>query len=125
VRTIPLREFQREGVKALGAGFSAEPRLLTGRDREFVLPQVPPDDRTAALTLRRVSRRSWSCARIRRALSRPVWIRPPWKTSRPRFAQPERASGSGSAPHESSRRPGYQHPCLGGCESRQRHRTDP
>src|SRR5665648_373205 len=51
MKTIPLREFQREGVKALGAGFSAEPLLLTGRDREFVLPQVPPDDRTAVLDL--------------------------------------------------------------------------
>jgi len=40
VKTIPLREFQREEVKALGAGFSAEPLLLTGRDREFVL--LPP-----------------------------------------------------------------------------------
>ena len=49
--TIPLREFQREGVKALGAGFSAEPLLLTGRDREFVLLQVPPDDRSAVLDL--------------------------------------------------------------------------
>lgn len=51
MKTIPLREFQREGVKALGAGFSAEPPLLTGRDREFVLLQVPPDDRSAVLDL--------------------------------------------------------------------------
>ena len=51
MKTIPLREFQREGVKALGAGFSAEPLLLTGRDREFVLLPVPPDDRTAVLDL--------------------------------------------------------------------------
>ena len=51
MKTMPLREFQREGVKALGPGFSAEPLLLTGRDREFVLLQVPPDDRTAVLDL--------------------------------------------------------------------------
>ena len=51
MKTIPLREFQREGAKALGPGFSAEPLLLTGRDREFVLLQVPPDDRTAVLDL--------------------------------------------------------------------------
>jgi hypothetical protein len=51
MKTIPLLEFQREGVKALGAGFSAEPLLLTGRDREFVLLHVPPDDRTAVLDL--------------------------------------------------------------------------
>jgi len=51
MKTIPLREFQREGVKALGPGFSAEPLLLTGRDREFVLLQVPPDDRSAVLDL--------------------------------------------------------------------------
>ena len=51
MKTIPLREFQREGVKALGPGFSSEPLLLTGRDREFVLLQVPPDDRSAVLDL--------------------------------------------------------------------------
>ncbi|MBU2602043.1 MAG: hypothetical protein KKA32_07735 [Actinobacteria bacterium] len=51
MRTIPLRDFQREGVKALGAGFSAEPLLLTGRDQEFVLLQVSPDNRTAVLDL--------------------------------------------------------------------------
>src|SRR5665811_1577635 len=51
MKTIPLREFQREGAKALGAGFSAEPLLLTGRDREFVLLQVSPDNRTAVLDL--------------------------------------------------------------------------
>ena len=51
MKTIPLREFQREGVKALGPGFSAEPLLLTGRDREFVLLQVPPHDRSAVLDL--------------------------------------------------------------------------
>jgi hypothetical protein len=51
MRTIPLRDFQREGVKALGAGTSAEPLLLAGRDREFVLFQVSPDNRTAVLDL--------------------------------------------------------------------------
>jgi len=51
LKTMSLREFQREGVKALGPGFSAEPLLLTGRDRELVLLQVPPDDRTSVLDL--------------------------------------------------------------------------
>lgn len=51
MKTIPLRDFQREGVKALGAGFSAEPLLLAGRDREFILLQVSPDNRTAVLDL--------------------------------------------------------------------------
>jgi len=49
MRTIPLRDFQREGVKALGAGSATEPLLLTGRDREFVLLQVSADNRTAVL----------------------------------------------------------------------------
>jgi hypothetical protein len=51
MKTIPLREFQREGVKALGPGSAAEPWLLTGRDREFVLLPVPRDERTAVLDL--------------------------------------------------------------------------
>jgi hypothetical protein len=51
MRTIPLRDFQREGAKALGAGSSAEPLLLAGRDQEFVLLQVSPDNRTAVLDL--------------------------------------------------------------------------
>ena len=51
MRTIPLRDFQREGAKALGAESSTEPLLLTGRDREFVLLQVSPDNRTAVLDL--------------------------------------------------------------------------
>ncbi len=51
MKTIPLRDFQREGVKALGAGSSTEPLLLTGRDREFVLFQVSADNRTAVLDL--------------------------------------------------------------------------
>ena len=49
MRTILLREFQREGVKALGTGFSCEPLLLTGRDQEFVLFQVSPHNRNAVL----------------------------------------------------------------------------
>jgi hypothetical protein len=51
MKTIPLREVQREGVKALGPGFLADPLLLTGRDRESVLLQVPPGDRSAILDL--------------------------------------------------------------------------
>lgn len=51
MRTIPLRDFQREGVKVLGSESSTEPLLLTGRDREFVLLQVSADNRTAVLDL--------------------------------------------------------------------------
>jgi hypothetical protein len=51
MRSIPLRDFQREGVKALGAGVSAEPWLLSGREQEFVLLPVSPDNRTAMLDL--------------------------------------------------------------------------
>ena len=51
MRSIPLRDFQREGVKALGTGASAEPWLLSGRDQEFVLLPVSPDNRTAMLDL--------------------------------------------------------------------------
>lgn len=51
MRTIPLRVFQREGVKALGAESSADVLLLTGREREFVLLQVSPDNRVEVLDL--------------------------------------------------------------------------
>ncbi len=51
MRAISLREFQREGVKALAVGSSTEPLLLTGRDREFILLQISPDNRTDVLDL--------------------------------------------------------------------------
>jgi len=51
MKTIPLRDFQRESVRALGPGFPAEPLLLRGRNREFVLLPAPPGDRTAVLDL--------------------------------------------------------------------------
>ena len=54
-------------MKALGPGFSAEPLLLAGRDREFVLLQVPPDDRSAILDLAEGLAAVLPCARIRSA----------------------------------------------------------
>lgn len=51
MRILPLREFQREGAKALGAGAMSEPWLLAGRDQEFVLLPVSPQNRTAVLDL--------------------------------------------------------------------------
>jgi hypothetical protein len=51
MRTIPLRDFQREGAKALGNAPSMEPWLLAGRDQEFVLLPVTPENRAAMLDL--------------------------------------------------------------------------
>lgn len=51
MKAISLREFQREGVKALAVGSSTEPLLLTGRDREFILLPVSSDNRTDVLDL--------------------------------------------------------------------------
>lgn len=51
MRTIPLREFQREGARAFGAAPYGEPCLLAGRDREFVLLPVTPQNRSAVLDL--------------------------------------------------------------------------
>jgi hypothetical protein len=51
VKTIPLRDFQREGAKALGVGVSTEPWLLAGRDQEFLLLPVMPESRMAMLDL--------------------------------------------------------------------------
>jgi hypothetical protein len=51
LRTIALRDFQREGVKALGDKVSTEPWLLAGRDQEFVLLPLSQGNRTAMLDL--------------------------------------------------------------------------
>jgi hypothetical protein len=51
MRAISLREFQREGVKALAVDSSSEPVLLTGRDREFILLPVSSDNRADVLDL--------------------------------------------------------------------------
>jgi len=51
MKTIPLRDFQREGAKALGKSPSTEPWLLAGRDQEFVLLPVTPDNRSAMIDL--------------------------------------------------------------------------
>ena len=47
MKTIPLRDFQREGVKAFGPDPSMEPWLLAGRDQEFILLPVTPENRSA------------------------------------------------------------------------------
>ncbi len=51
MKTIPLRDFQREGAKALGAGVSTEPWLLAGREQEFLLLPVTPETRMGMLDL--------------------------------------------------------------------------
>ena len=51
MKTIPLRDFQREGAKALGGGVSPEPWLLAGREQEFLLLPVTPETRAAMLDL--------------------------------------------------------------------------
>ena len=51
MKTIPLRDFQREGAKALGIGVSTEPWLLAGREQEFLLLPVTPESRMAMLDL--------------------------------------------------------------------------
>ena len=51
MKTIPLRDFQREGVKALGVTPSIEPWLLAGREQEFVLLPVSPENRSAVMDL--------------------------------------------------------------------------
>jgi hypothetical protein len=51
MKTIPLRDFQREGAKALGGGNSWEPWLLAGRDQAFVLLPLSPGNRAAMLDL--------------------------------------------------------------------------
>lgn len=50
MKTLPLRDFQREGAKVLGAVPSAgEPCLLEGRDQAFVLLPVTPENRARVL----------------------------------------------------------------------------
>ena len=51
MRTMPLRDFQREGAKAFGSAVAPEPWLLAGRDQEFILIPVTPGDRSAAMDL--------------------------------------------------------------------------
>ena len=51
MKSIPLRDFQREGIKALGEGPPVEPWLLAGRDQEFVLLPLSPENRSAMLDL--------------------------------------------------------------------------
>ena len=51
MKTIPLRDFQREGAKALGSAASMEPWILAGREQEFLLLPVLPENRTAMLDL--------------------------------------------------------------------------
>jgi hypothetical protein len=51
MKTIPLRDFQREGAKALGGLTSGEPWLLAGREQEFVLLPVTPENRANLMDL--------------------------------------------------------------------------
>ena len=51
MKTIPLRDFQREGAKAFGITRSIEPWLLAGREQEFVLLPVTPENRSAVMDL--------------------------------------------------------------------------
>ena len=51
MKTIPLRDFQREGAKAFGTAPSPGPWLLAGRGQEFVLLPVTPDNRSAVMDL--------------------------------------------------------------------------
>lgn len=51
MKTIPLRDFQREGSKALDPLAPTEPLILTGRDQDFLLLPMTPDSRTALLDM--------------------------------------------------------------------------
>jgi hypothetical protein len=51
MKTIPLRDFQREGSKALGENPAGEPWLLAGREQDFLLLPVTPENRTAMLDM--------------------------------------------------------------------------
>ena len=51
MKTIPLRDFQREGAKAFGVTPSLEPLLLAGRDQDYVLLPVTPENRSAVMDL--------------------------------------------------------------------------
>ncbi len=51
MKTISLRDFQREGAKAFGIAPQSEPWLLAGREQEFVLLPVTPENRSAVMDL--------------------------------------------------------------------------
>ena len=51
MKTVPLRDFQREGAKALGAGTADGPWLLAGRDQEFMLLPLTPENRASVMDL--------------------------------------------------------------------------
>ncbi len=51
MKTIPLRDFQREGAKAFGLTPPTEPWLLAGREQEFVLLPVTPENRSTVMDL--------------------------------------------------------------------------
>ncbi len=51
MKTIPLRDFQREGAKAFSGGAPNEPWLLAGREQEFILLPLTSENRTAVLDL--------------------------------------------------------------------------
>lgn len=51
MKTIPLRDFQREGAKAFGITPAIEPWLLAGRDQEFILLPETPENRSAVMDL--------------------------------------------------------------------------
>jgi hypothetical protein len=51
MKTIPLRDFQREGARALGVGTSMGPWILAGREQEFLLLPVSPENRLTMLEL--------------------------------------------------------------------------
>ena len=51
MKTIPLRDFQREGAKAFGVTPLIEPWLLAGREQEFVLLPVTPENRSVVMDL--------------------------------------------------------------------------
>ena len=51
MKTLPLRDFQREGAKAFGDPAATEPWLLAGREQEFILIPLSPDNRAAMVDL--------------------------------------------------------------------------
>ena len=51
MRTIPLREFQREGAKAFGNATALEPWILSGREQEYLLVPITSENRMAVLDL--------------------------------------------------------------------------
>ncbi len=57
MKTIALRDFQREGIKTLqalkipGGASGSQPVLLTGRDQDYLLFPVPEADRSTLMDL--------------------------------------------------------------------------